>query len=100
MARKNLFQSGNYTELLAYYDKAIQKSFPDNTKRLEIANTLLGMLNGGENLELSKLVSLYKLFQKSENPTQFVQDLIAIYNKELPSIAPEPSLANPLEGYE
>ena len=106
MARKNILQDGSYTEILAYLDKAVTKAFPDPAKRLEAISALVEMLKGSEGLELSKLVSLYKTFQKVENPTMFADLLIGIYTddarfkKESTLECPMPTLSNPMEGYE
>jgi len=100
MARKNILQDGTFTEILAYLDKAAFKSFPDPVKRLEAISALVEMLKGSEGLELSKLVALYKTFQKVENGAMFAQELVNIYTKESQTSLPTPTLSNPMEGYE
>lgn len=101
MARKNILQNGSYTEILAYLDKAVTKAFPDPVKRLESISALSEMLKGADGLELSKLVALYKTFQKVNNGAMFAQELAGIYAHESPVVSADmPSLANPLEGYE
>lgn len=106
MARKNILQDGSYTEILAYLDKAVAKAFPDPVKRLEAISALSEMIKGSDGLELSKLVALYKVFQKVKNGAAFADKLALIYTeenqflKELNNNCAMPTLANPLEGYE
>lgn len=99
MARKNLFQGGVYTEVLAHLDKATRKAFPDSVKRVDAIKSLITMLESGDALDLSKLVSLYKTFQRASNPAQIASTLASIYEQESSPNQPEPSLANPTDGY-